>query len=144
MLDDDKSPVRIKSRETIRKIYKYGKTIISTDKRVKAIYYFEYNLSLPKIKYAVTISSKSGNSVWRNRFKRLVRESVFAEFEIIKEAVLRLKLNVEIIFSPSLINQQNNKKIFLADIRPAVLDIFVNLKKHLSNQIELLNKDIVT
>ena len=132
MIDVNKLPERIKSRETIGKVYSFGKTIISSDKKVKAIYYIENNLIQPSIRYAVTISSKSGNSVWRNRFKRLIRESVFFEYEIIKEVVLSLKLNVEIVFSPALINQQNQKKTFLTDIQPAVSDIFINLKKQLS------------
>ena len=132
MIDVDKLPERIKSRETIGKVYSFGKTIISSDKKVKAIYYIENNLIQPSIRYAVTISSKSGNSVWRNRFKRLIRESVFFEYEIIKEVVLSLKLNVEIVFSPAFIKQQNQKKTFLADIQPAVSDIFINLKKQLS------------
>ena len=123
---------RIKSRETIGKVYSFGKTIISSDKRVKAIYYIENNPVQPTISYAVTISSKSGNSVWRNRFKRLIRESVFFEYEIINEVILSLKLNVEIVFSPAFINQQNQKKTFLADIQPAVSDIFIKLKKQVS------------
>jgi ribonuclease P protein component len=123
---------RIKSRETIGKVYSFGKTIISSDKRVKAIYYIENNPAQPTISYAVTISSKSGNSVWRNRFKRLIRESVFFEYEIINEVILSLKLNVEIVFSPAFINQQNQKKTFLADIQPAVSDIFIKLKKQVS------------
>ena len=133
MIDVDKLPERIKSRETIGKIYSFGKTIISSDKRVKAIYNIEKNLIKPSIRYAVTISSKVGNSAWRNRFKRLIRESVLFEYEIIKEVVLSLKLNVEIVFSPAFVNQQNQKKIFLADIKPAVSEIFINLKKQLSS-----------
>lgn len=132
MIDVDKLPERIKSRETIGKIYNIGKTIISSDKRVKAIYNIEKNLIQPSIRYAVTISSKVGNSVWRNRFKRLIRESVLFEYKIIKDVVLSLKLNVEIVFSPAFISQQNQKKIFLADIQPAVSEIFTNLRKQLS------------
>ena len=137
-----KLPERIKSKETISKIYSCGKTIISSDKRVKAIYYSTHNLSQPLVKYAVAISSKSGNSVWRNRFKRLVRESVISEFEIIKEIVLMLRVNLEIIFSPALISQQSKKKIFLEDIQPAVSDIFASLKKiHVSDKNKLSKND---
>ena len=119
---------RIKNKEGIKKIFDLGNKINSSDKKVKAVYYSSYRESLPVLKYAVVISSKTGNSVWRNRFKRLIRESINAETTTIKELLLSLESDIEVIFLPAVINQINCKKIFLKGIQPAVSDILLKIK----------------
>jgi ribonuclease P protein component len=118
----------IKNKNEIRRIFDFGSTVNSSDKKVKAIYHLSTQENPPEIKYAVAISSKSGNSVWRNRFKRLIREAINAETSTINELTSDLEEHVEIIFLPAVISQKNSKKIFFKDIQPAVLDILKKIK----------------
>jgi ribonuclease P protein component len=138
MYDLDTVPERIKSKGDIEKIYTLGKTIISTDKKVKVIYLLTSHENRPRIKYAVTLSSKTGNSVWRNRFKRLIRESIRVEADLLRKIIFQAKADISIIFSPGLIIQSNNRRIFLNDIKPSVLDILYKLREILEKEQKVI------
>ncbi|HEY6627220.1 MAG TPA: ribonuclease P protein component, partial [Ignavibacteriaceae bacterium] len=103
-------------------------TIISTDKKLKAIL-LSSGSRINKIRVAVTVSSKAGNSVWRNRFKRIIRESIRQEIEFLKDQINNNKQELSIIFSPYKLNQGNFDQIFLKDIKPAVIDILNKITK---------------
>ena len=118
----------IKNKKEFENIYRFGKTVFSTDRKLKAIYLFTSNANQPTVKYAVAISSKNGESVWRNRFKRLVRESIKTEIFHLSEIVLVSKSSLSVIFSPGVINQSNCEKIFLKDITPSILDLLSKIK----------------
>jgi ribonuclease P protein component len=105
-----------------------GRVIISTDRKLKVNYLYS-NSQTDQVKIAVSVSSKAGNSVWRNRLKRIIRESLRQEEEILKEIVFKNKLELSIIFSPHRINQTNNQRMFLEDIKPSVIDILNKISK---------------
>ena len=119
---------KIKSKTELEKIYSLGKVVFSSDKKIKANYIYTSRNIQPEFRYAVTISSKSGSSVWRNKFKRLIRESMKSEIELIKEIVFMQESNLSIIFSPGRLKENIRKKIFLADIKPAVIEILQAVK----------------
>ena len=125
----DTLPERIKSKGEIANINTVGKTIISTDKKVKARYLLNFQDEQVRIEYAVTLSSKAGNSVWRNRFKRLIRESIRAEANLLREIIFLSKSSLSIIFASGSITQSSDRTIFLYDLKPAVLDILIKLRK---------------
>ena len=138
-------PERIKNKVEITKIYSTGKTIISTDKKIKASYLLSSCSDRLKIKYAVNLSSKTGNSVWRNKFKRLIRESVRAELDLLREIIFLSKSSLSIIFASGSITQRSNTRIFLHDIKPSVLDILYKLRKVLEKEQKVImttGKDI--
>jgi ribonuclease P protein component len=122
-------PESIKSKGKLAKIYIIGKTITSADKMLKANYIISSHEKRLKIKYAVALSSKAGNSVWRNRLKRLIRESIRAEANLLREIVFFSKSSMSIIFSSGSITQSNKWHILLDDIKPAVSDILNQLIK---------------
>ncbi len=93
---------RLKRANDIEAVYKNGNVIISTDRKLKASHLSSESIT-NQIRIAVTVSSKAGSSVWRNRLKRIIRES------------LRLEVS--------------HKHFFLKDIKPAVTDILNKLSK---------------
>jgi ribonuclease P protein component len=119
---------RLKSENDIAAVYNKGKVIISLDRKLKASHISSERIT-HRIKFAITVSSKAGNSVWRNRFKRIVREALKQEYDLLNEIVFNNKSEVSIIFSPYRINQINLKRPFLRDIKPAVTDILSKLSK---------------
>jgi ribonuclease P protein component len=119
---------KIKSKNEFEKIYTFGKAILSSDKKIKANYIFISRRTQPQLKYAVAVSSKSGNSVWRNRFKRLIRESVRSEKELIRKIVFLGEDNLSIIFTTGRLNQANHGKISLHDVQPPVKEILMSFK----------------
>jgi len=124
----DKFFERLKGKSDISAVYKKGRTIISTDKKLKAIL-LSSESRINKIRVAITVSSKAGNSVWRNRLKRIIRESIRQEKEFLKERTNFNKQELSIIFSPFRLNQGNFEQVFLKDIKPAVMDILNKITK---------------
>jgi ribonuclease P protein component len=119
---------RLKGKNDIDAVYKKGKTIISIDRKLKANH-LSSGGRINKIRVAITVSSKAGNSVWRNRLKRIIRESIRQEIEFLKEQININKRELSIIFSAYKFNQGNFDKIFLKDIKPAVTDILNKITK---------------
>lgn len=119
---------RLKGKSDIDAVYKKGKTIISTDKKLKA-FLLSSEGRINKIRVAITVSSKAGSSVWRNRFKRIIRESIRQEKEFLKDRININKQELSIIFSPHRLNQGNVDQVFLKDIKPAVTDILNKITK---------------
>jgi len=105
-----------------------GKIVFSNDRILKANYLFTLHKNKPSLKYAVAVSSKNGNSVWRSRFKRLIRESIRVEITQVREIILPSDSNLSIIFSPGVINQSSHKKIIPEDVKPAVLDLLIKIR----------------
>jgi ribonuclease P protein component len=123
---------RLKSENDIAAVYKKGKVIISLDKKLKASHISSERIT-HRIRVAITVSSKAGNSVWRNRLKRIIREAIRQEKVLLNEVVSSNKSEISIIFSPYRINQVSLKHIFLKDIKPAVTDILYKLSKKATN-----------
>lgn len=119
---------RLKRANDIEAVYKNGNVIISTDRKLRASHLSSESIT-NQIRIAVTVSSKAGSSVWRNRLKRIIRESLRLEKDILKEIVFKKKSELSIIFSQYRINQVNQKHLFLKDINPAVTDILNKLNK---------------
>lgn len=85
----------------------------------------------PGVKIAAAISKKAGNAVWRNRVRRLIKES----YRLNKLAVLtkcqEKKMVLKIIFSANFLNEKNNKTIKYNDISKPVLDIINRIENEI-------------
>jgi ribonuclease P protein component len=114
---------KIKSRKDFEELYSKGITLVSSTKKIKAIYIVDQNSIKSGVKICIAIGHKSGNAVWRNRVKRLVRESYRLNKQIIIKKAEGFSSFIRIIFSPYSINMRKNKNIYLNDIMPDVIDI---------------------
>ncbi len=119
---------KIKSRKEFETIYQLGKTIHSSNNTIKANYIVDIENQHPGVKIAVAISRKSGNAVWRNKLKRLLRES----YRTNKADLLNLcsvnKKKVRVVFSAGILNQKKYKKLKLNNVLPGVIEIIEMIK----------------
>lgn len=125
------SKERIKRKKDFEKIYTSGKSVISEDKKFKALYFFEKENDKPGVKIAAAVYKKSGNAVWRNRVKRLIKESYRLNKEILIDVSNEKKIILEVIFSPNFLSQKKNKMLFYKDVEPGIIDIMIKIKSAL-------------
>ena len=109
---------RIKHKKDLNKIFQSGTTVLSSDKKIIAYYFVDVTTQQPVIKFAVTISKKLGNAVWRNRLKRIFR----AAYRLNKSGLINSK-SVNLVLSPHRLNQENNKVLKLADIETGIREV---------------------
>jgi ribonuclease P protein component len=119
---------RIKSRRDFERIYNFGKTIFSTDRKVKAVFLSEKNPERPGVKIAAAVHKKSGIAVWRNRAKRLIKEAYRLNKNVLIDHCLSKKVLLKVVFSPAALNERRNKKIILNDFMPGIVEIMLKLK----------------
>ncbi len=126
--------------ETLRKekefdlVFRKGKVVKNEKSKVRAHYLLLENSEKKSIKIAVSVSTKAGSSVWRNRFRRIIKESLRLETETLSHIAEDLKTEIIIVFFPHKINQRNKNRIFLNDIRADVLDILNYICRKLKQQ----------
>ena len=117
-----------------QKIYLKGKTLYSSENKLKVIYYVESSLDQIGVKAAFVVSRKSGNAVWRNRIKRLLRES----YRRNKHELLNLSCSKNLLlllsFSPGSLNQRVNRVVKLDFIREDVIELLEIIKKKIENE----------
>lgn len=122
---------RIKSKKVFDQIFNSGKVIYSKDKKLKAIFFYESNIDKPGLKIAAAVSKKAGNAVWRNRIKRLIRESYRLKKHILIPDLLEKQLLLYLIFSPSNLNENTCKTIYLKDLLSPVTELIKRIKNEL-------------
>jgi ribonuclease P protein component len=120
---------RIKSKRDFENIYQSGTTIHSTDKKIKAIFVVENDNLQPGVQIAVAISKRAGGAVWRNRFKRLIRESYRLNKTRLVDYCVEKKQTAKIIFSTNTLNQKNQERLRLGSIIPGMLEVMEEIKK---------------
>ena len=122
---------RIKSKNEFDLVYSAGEILFSSSQKFKAVFFILRESETSEIKAAFAVSRKSGNAVWRNRVKRLFRESFRQNKNELKELVGLKKVSLLIVFSPNMINQTNRRKIFLKEVLPEVVDLMNQIKAKL-------------
>ena len=122
---------RIKSKKDFDKIFSSGSVIYSSSKIIKAVYIVEKADKNEGVRIAVAVGKRLGIAVWRNRIKRLVKESYRLNKEILLEICSKKNILLKIVFSPNSLNEKNNKSIMLIDIMPSVADLMIKLRSNL-------------
>ncbi len=122
---------RLKKRNDFESLYSAGTLAYSNDKKLKALFSVEENNSEAGVKIAAAISKKAGNAVWRNKLKRLIKESFRLNKVLLTEKCLERNILLKIIFSSNTLNQKRAKKLFLKDVMPGIIDLMNNISSRI-------------
>lgn len=114
---------RVKKKNDFDKVYNSGKVFFSSDLIIKLHYFIQKSDNYYGVKIATAISKKSGNAVWRNRVKRLIRESYRLNKNRLVKKTVENKIELLLVFSANRLTEKKNKKLFLKDITPSVLEL---------------------
>jgi ribonuclease P protein component len=122
---------RIKKAKDFKKIYLEGKVVFSDDGRLKATFLINACRDNPVVKVSAVVSKKTGKAVWRNRLKRLIKESYRLNKLELLEACAVKKVSLDLIFTPIGFSLLEDKRIKLAEFMPAMLDLLNKVKERL-------------
>jgi ribonuclease P protein component len=113
---------RVKKKRDFEKVYNAANVLFSSDRLIKVHFICSQN-NVAVIKIAAAVSKKAGKAVWRNRVKRLIKESYRLNKKSLLEKVLLKKIQLLLIFSPNRLSETSNKKIYLHDVSPGVVEL---------------------
>lgn len=130
---------RVKKKNDFEKVYSSGKVLYSSELLIKSIYTINLNENFLGVKIGVAVSKKAGKAVWRNRIKRLIKESYRLNKVSIVEKASKNNVGVMIIFSPNRLSELRNKKIFLKDIKEKVVELINKIEQQIW-QVILYNR----
>ncbi len=120
---------RIKSKIDFENIYQSGTSIQSSDKKIKATYIVENDELQSGVQIAVAISKRAGGAVWRNRFKRLIRESYRLNKAKLIDLCKEKKQNAKIVFSTNTLNQKNCERLKLDTVMPGMIEVMKEIAR---------------
>jgi ribonuclease P protein component len=119
---------RIKSKKLFETIYSQNNLIVSKDQKVKAVFIIENQTENIPVKVTEAVSKKTGNAVWRNRVKRLLRESYRVNKFLLVDKCLERNISLAVVFSPYFLNQKRNPILQLSDVLPGMLDVINKIR----------------
>lgn len=125
----------ISTKNEFNQVFNSGKTIYSNSRKLKAIFYINKNSGSGELKVAFAVHKKAGSAVWRNRVKRLLRESFRLNKIVLSESIKNVLLLV--VFSLNSINQRNHINIKLADVMSDVVELMNKIKVELEYELQL-------
>ncbi len=123
---------RIKEKKIFDQLFKSGKTVLLKNNSLKIIYLTEKS-DKTCVKIAVGISKKVGNSVWRNRLKRLIRNSYRLNKLNLIEMAKQKRMRIYILFSPINLNQSSSPKLKYFEIENQVVSLLESVRKKLDS-----------
>lgn len=121
---------RIKKLNEFRKVFRDGRAVLSLDQKIKAYYFLIKNAKLSEVKIAVTINKKNGNAVWRNRLRRLIKESYRLSKKELLLTCSEKKCSLYLVINPAGFNKKQGK-LKLNDTKFLVEDILKKIMAEL-------------
>ena len=113
---------RVKKKRDFEKVYSSAKVLFSSDRLIK-VHFLCVDSNISGVKIAAAVSKKVGNAVWRNRVKRLVKETYRLNKTPLLEKVLNKNIQLLLVFSPNRLSESKKKKIYLSDVSPGVVEL---------------------
>ena len=113
---------RVKKKRDFEKVYSSARVLFSSDHLIK-IHFLFVDSDVYGVKMAAAVSKKAGKSVWRNRVKRLIKETYRLNKNPLLEKVLSKNIQLLLIFSPNKLSEASNKKIYLRNVSSGVVEL---------------------
>ena len=124
---------RIKKKNEISRLFNSGKRIYTNSRNLKAIFCFGEDDS-GTIKIVPAVHKKAGNAVWRNRAKRLLRESYRLNKEILTDIIEDKTLLIMI--SLNSMNEKKHPNLALGNVQDDVIELLNKIKNQILKELD--------
>ena len=122
---------RVKKKNDFKKAYSSTKILFSSDLLIKSIYTIDPENQFLGVKIAVAVTKRAGKAVWRNRIKRLIKESYRLNKHTLLKKVIEKKRCLLIVFSPNKLSESKNNKIYYKDIYSSVIELINKIEQQI-------------
>ena len=122
---------RVKKKNDFKKVYSSTKILFSSDLLIKSLYAIDIDKKFVGVKIGVAVSTKVGQAVWRNRIKRLIKESYRLNKQALLKKTIEKKICLLIIFSPNKLSETKNKKVYYNDICSSVIELINKIEQQI-------------
>ena len=113
---------RVKKEKDFEKIYISARVLFSSDRLIKVHILF-VDSKISGVKIAAAVSKRAGKAVWRNRVKRLIKETYRLNKKPLLEKVLNKNILMFLVFSPNRLSEASNNKVYYRDVSPGVVEL---------------------
>jgi ribonuclease P protein component len=119
---------RITGKKSFSLIFERGTPVSVPLESLRALYLTESVPEAPAgIRIAVAISKRAGNAVWRNRLRRLIKESYRLQKQPLLSICQQKGIALNVVFLPVGFNKKSRPKLCLKDISPLVCEVLAKL-----------------
>lgn len=129
---------KIKSKKIFERTLLFGKKIYSKSQKLKCSFVIEeLNPDTPEKNYiqvAFAVSRKSGKAVWRNKFKRILRELYRLNKHSLIDILKKRSRKLFFIVSSNNLNEKTSPKLKLRELENDMLEIIEMIKKEIERE----------
>jgi ribonuclease P protein component len=119
---------RITGKKSFSIIFDRGIPVSVSLGSLRALYVTDSDPEAPAgVRMAVAISKRAGNAVWRNRLRRLIKESYRIQKQQLLSVCQQKGIALNVVFLPVGFNKKSRPKIGLQDIFPLVCELLTKL-----------------
>lgn len=122
---------RVKKKNDFEKVYNSANVLFSSKLLIKSLHTIDPGKKFVGVKIVAAVSKKAGKAVWRNRVKRLIKESYRLNKQSLIKKVTEKKIGLLIIFSPYRLSESKNKKVFFKDISDNVIELINKIEQQI-------------
>ncbi len=114
---------RIRGKKAFSELFNKGTSIVSGDHKIRVVYIISGKEFPNPVMFAVAVPKRNGNAVWRNRIKRLIRESYRLHKHGLISACEKAGKTIQVVFLPVTLTRMKNPRPEISDIEPAVVQL---------------------
>lgn len=111
---------KLKSKKYFEETLLYGKKLYSENQTIRCFYQLK-NFTDLRFQAAFIVGKKNGTAVWRNRFKRILREIFRLHKHKFFSSLETKGKSLFVIFSSHRLNQKQNNVLRYKDFEPEML-----------------------
>lgn len=120
---------RLNKKKEFELVYSAGQTVYSRNRKLKATFVVLNTETESGVRIAAGVFKKSGNAVWRNRVKRLIKESYRLNKQKLNAKCQENQKQVLVVFSLYSINKRKCSKPKLDTIIFDVVELIEQIIK---------------